>query len=395
MFDYFLKEGETPEEFEDRVCLDKLKGKIRTWDDVADIINTTLDQKKGESAYRKAFKRRQERPLNEYSQSLLLNNDEIGELLDEEAEEDVIYKKTVELRDWANHKRRLLRDESRIERIIEALKEPISQLPPLKVKEVSSIGNTEAILTISDWHFGDIVDNFYNKFNTDIFYRRLQDLQDRVLMYCERNSISKLHVLNLGDLFAGNIHVSNRVSAEFDVITQIKTVSEALANFLNNLANSIDTVKYYSVLDNHSRTNKNYTEHIEKENLGRLIDWWIQERMKNTNLILEDSKFDENLGHLQLENGKNVFFSHGHLDKGINNVVQNYTLSSGKIAHYVFLGHWHTKKAKEYQGSKVFVNGSLRGVDEYALNNRLFAKPSQTLVIFEDDDEIDFSINLR
>ena len=39
MLEYFLREGETPEEFENRVCIDKLKGKIRTWDDVADIIN--------------------------------------------------------------------------------------------------------------------------------------------------------------------------------------------------------------------------------------------------------------------------------------------------------------------------------------------------------------------
>ena len=392
MLEYFLREGETPEEFENRVCIDKLKGKIRTWDDVADIINSALDQKKGESTYRKAFKKRQTESY--YSKCFEGFSKDFNDVLEEENIEDEIYKKTTILRDWANQKRRTLRDEARLDRLKEALAEPIALLPKLEVKTPEMAGNTEAVLAISDWHYGDSVDNFYNKFNLKIFYERLETLLSKTLEYCYRNNVRKLHVINLGDMFAGNIHVSNRVTAEIDVINQIKEVSEALANFLNHLSNDLEEVRYYSVTDNHSRTNKNYQEHIEKENLGLLIDWWLEERLKDSNLIMVKDKLDDSLGCIRLENGKNVFFTHGHLDRGINNVVQNYTLSSGKIAHYVFLGHWHTKKEKEYQGSKVFVNGSLRGVDDYALNNRLFAKPSQTLVIFEGEDEIDTSINL-
>lgn len=392
MLEYFLREGETPEEFENRVCIDKLKGKIRTWDDVADIINSVLDQKKGESTYRKAFKKRQTESY--YSKCFEDFSKDFNDVLEEENIEDEIYKKTTILRDWANQKRRTLRDEARLDRLKEALAEPIALLPKLEVKTPEMAGNTEAVLAISDWHYGDSVDNFYNKFNLKIFYERLETLLSKTLEYCYRNNVRKLHVINLGDMFAGNIHVSNRVTAEIDVINQIKEVSEALANFLNHLSNDLEEVRYYSVTDNHSRTNKNYQEHIEKENLGLLIDWWLEERLKDSNLIMVKDKLDDSLGCIRLENGKNVFFTHGHLDRGINNVVQNYTLSSGKIAHYVFLGHWHTKKEKEYQGSKVFVNGSLRGVDDYALNNRLFAKPSQTLVIFEGEDEIDTSINL-
>lgn len=398
MFEYFLRDGETPEEFQYRVCLDKMEGKIRTWDKVADIINDALGLDKGESTYRKNFKKRYDNLKKQNISSVEGDWDGFpthSPSLDEAMEmEDDDYKKKTDLRDWANYRRKVLRDEARIERIIEALKEPISLLPLLEIKEVNEGGTNEAILTISDWHYGDKIINFYNEFDKKIFFERLQDLQDRTLEYCRRNSVGKLHVLNLGDLFAGNIHVSNRVTAEIDVITQIKEVAEALATFLNNLSNQIGETRYYSVLDNHSRTNKVYTEHIEKENLGRLIDWWLEERLKGSNLKIVQEKIDDNIGFLQLENGKNVFFTHGHLDNGINNVVQNYTLSSGKIAHYVFLGHWHNKKQKEYQGSKVFVNGSLRGVDDYALSKRLFAKPSQNLVIFEGEDEIDISINL-
>ena len=393
MIEYFLREGETPEEFEDRVCLDKLKGKIRTWDDVADIINSALNQNKGESSYRKAFKKRQGE-YDSYVDAFSFPNTSANSSTIEELEEDKIYKKTVELRDWATHKRRLLRDEARIEGLKEALKEPINSLPPLIINKNYVSGENEAILSISDWHYGDIVDNFYNKFNRKVFYARLQSLLDKTIEYIHKNSVRKLHVLNLGDLFAGNIHVSIRVQAETDVITQIKQVSEDLANFLNALGNEIEEVIYHSVVDNHSRTNKNYNEHIEKENLGKLIDWWLEERLKESNVKLITEELDDNIGYLKLENGKNVFFTHGHLDKKISNMVQNYTLSTGKIAHYVFAGHWHNKDEKEYQGSKVFINGSLKGVDEYALSNRLFSKPSQTLVVFNDSDEIDISINL-
>lgn len=398
MFEYFLRDGETPEEFQYRVCLDKMEGKIRTWDKVADIINDVLGLDKGESTYRKAFKKRYDNLKMQNFSSSEGGWDDFSStspsIIPIDNEEDEDYKKKTDLRDWANYKRKVLRDEARIDRIIKALKEPIRLLPSLVVSDVIEEGVNEAILTISDWHYGDKIINFYNEFDRKIFNERLQNLQDRVLQYCKRNSVKRLHVLNLGDLFAGNIHVSNRVTAEMDVITQIKEVAEALATFLNNLSNEISDTRYYSVLDNHSRTNKVYTEHIEKENLGRLIDWWLEERLKGSNLNIIQEKIDDNIGFLQLENGKNVFFTHGHLDNGINNVVQNYTLSSGKIAHYVFLGHWHNKKQKEYQGSKVFVNGSLRGVDDYALSKRLFAKPSQNLVIFDGEDEIDISVNL-
>ena len=248
MLEYFLKEGETPEEFEDRVCIDKLKGKIRTWDDVADIINSALDQKKGESTYRKAFKKRQTE--NCFSNCFEGAFKEEYSLSETEADiEDEIYKKTTILRDWANHKRRTLRDEARLDRLKEALAEPIALLPKLEIKSPEIEGNTEAILAISDWHYGDSIDNFYNKFNLKIFYKRLETLLSKTIEYCYRNNVRKLHIINLGDMFAGNIHVSNRVTAEIDVINQIKEVSEALAGFLNHLSNEIEELKVGDIPD--------------------------------------------------------------------------------------------------------------------------------------------------
>ena len=47
-----------------------------------------------------------------------------------------------------------------------------------------------------------------------------------------------------------------------------------------------------------------------------------------------------------------------------------------------------------YQGVKVSINGSIVGTEEYALSKRLFNKPAQKLLIFEDSDVLDINIDL-
>jgi hypothetical protein len=44
--------------------------------------------------------------------------------------------------------------------------------------------------------------------------------------------------------------------------------------------------------------------------------------------------------------------------------------------------------------SKVFINGSLVGVDEYAKDKRYFSEPSQSLLVFDEDDVIDIELKL-
>ena len=92
-------------------------------------------------------------------------------------------------------------------------------------------------------------------------------------------------------------------------------------------------------------------------------------------------------------NNKNIFYTHGHIGSQ-NTVTQDLTFGTGVIADIVLMGHWHSDKVKNYQNKKVYFNGSLKGVDDYALNHRLFDKPSQKLLVFNDNDVIDIPIQL-
>ena len=65
-----------------------------------------------------------------------------------------------------------------------------------------------------------------------------------------------------------------------------------------------------------------------------------------------------------------------------------------RSADIVILGHFHKDQTKNFQGKKVFFNGTIKGVDEYALNKRLFGSPSQSLVIFDEEEVFDIPMEL-
>lgn len=284
------------------------------------------------------------------------------------------------------------------EAVKEGIKKTISMSSPIFKKnkkiEKLSLNPTEGVLLISDWHYGEKFENYYSKYDTEIAKKRINKVLYDTINLCKRNNTTVLNVLNLGDMFAGMIHVTNRIEAEYDVITQVMQVSELLANFLYVLGQNIPTVTYRSCLDNHSRLSKDYKEHVEKENVGRLIDFWLEERLKNqnSNVKIVKDNIDENIGKFKLQNGKNFVFAHGHLDQ-INSVFQTMTGLTQEFIHYCALGHYHTGKFKEYNGFRVIVNGSMVGSDPYAFNKRLFSEPSQTLLIFDDQNLYDCRIS--
>jgi len=364
-------------------------------EELGEICRKELNEDFDESAYRKVYQSWENMWLevkDEYiSEEVLL---ERLEQIDKR--EDELYKTKIKTADKLREYRKTLRDEARIENIMDMIYEIAFNLPEFKYqpKEKQLDGELSAILECSDWHYGKISDNYWNKFNTLIAKDRVDKLIFDTIRYCETMNVGTLYIANLGDLMEGAIHVTCRVMSEEDSIEQIMHVSELFAYFINELHNFGLNIKYVSVSDNHSRLNKNFKEHIEKENFGKIIDWYLKARLTN----LDDFEFieniiDESIAYFEL-NGKNIFAVHGHLENP-NTVIQDLTLSTGIIADIVLMGHYHKKAEKSFHFSKVFVNGSLCGVDEYAKSKRLFGKASQTLIVFDDENIVNFEIVLN
>lgn len=309
--------------------------------------------------------------------------------------EDLFIKK-VKVQDLTNSYRRTLRDEARIDSLKDCIKESVKQLPKLSVITTPKNKDftNEAVLLLSDWHIGVNVDNFYNKFNTNVATQRLSILVSKVNSYCKQHGVKRLNVLNCGDLIHGIIHISARIEQEFDVISQVITASELLAQTLNELQKSGAEILYRSVSDNHARITPDKTQHIEKENLNRLIDWYLQERLKNTNIKFIFDNLDYGLGEFELLNGKKVAFAHGHEDTP-NKVFQNFVGATRGFVDYICLAHYHASKLTTTQDSKIIINGSLCGTEQYALSKRLFSTPEQLLLVFNEDDLITIAVKVK
>ena len=140
----------------------------------------------------------------------------------------------------------------------------------------------------------------------------------------------------------------------------------------------------------------NLKEAIETENFSLIIDWYIKLRLKLSNSTIQfiDDNLDKGIGKFELLNGKKIMFAHGHLDSTIT-AMQHFMGATEEFIHYVLLAHEHSEKVKVYQNVKVITNGSLIGTETYALSKRLFNKPTQTLLIFDDDNVMNISIGLE
>lgn len=396
------QENENEEQYIWRISQANENGLIEpkmSWDELGNLFNSELrdeDEEYTSSTYRKPYQGACKYWENVFKY-MLGNQDFIDDL---DKKKDDLYKQQVKTSDWLREKRKTLRDEARIEMIIDAIKEDTKKYD-IKIKPFSGYtdGTNEAIIAISDWHCGDYVNNFKNKFSLEILQKRIEEVQNETIKYCLQNKVKKLHILNLGDMINGSIHVSARVENEFDTIEQVKQVSRLICNFMANLSEKIEYITYRSTLDNHSRINKDYKEHIEKESFAKLIDWWLSEKIELINLqnkkiinpieMIYDN-IDDNIGLFEINN-KSIFFVHGHQDSA-NNITQSLTFGTDVIADIVVLGHWHTDKVKNFLGKKIYFNGSLKGCDAYALSKRLFSNPSQTLLIFDNKNIIDIPI---
>ena len=310
------------------------------------------------------------------------------------------YTEKQKVRDWYNAYRRDIREEVRIENLKDEIKfaaEKFGKLEPIVWPEVKEtpVEKTEAVLLVSDLHIGVECDNYYNKYNKDIAKERLAKLQKNVVKYCSINNVSVLNILNLGDLINGVIHTNARIEAQMDVAEQIMYAGELIANFLYGLSKEIPDITYRSVFDNHSRAIANKNEHIEKKQFSRVIDWFIAERLKDTPIEFIANDIDGGIGRMKLASGKTLMFCHGHND-GRNNSYQNFIGLTQEWVDYICMAHYHNPASKDFQGCKVFINGSIVGTESYAFGRRLFTKPSQKLIIFNEGNnnisDIDISL---
>lgn len=245
----------------------------------------------------------------------------------------------------------------------------------------------EAIMFWSDWHYGMITDNIWNKFNTEICKNRVKAFIEISKEFIRLNNIDVLNVVMLGDSAHGSIHSTCRVESEEKTCEQLMHVSEIMAEALDDLSKVVNHITLYSCYGNHMRTIQNKSESIHSDNMERIVPWWIEQRLQNNKKI--EVAYSEYKEFTKLNVlGKNICCVHGDLERDFKNIgVTINTLFSrkfGETIDYTISGDKHHLEEFEKFDIESILVRSLCGADEYSNNGRLYSRPGQTLMIFND-----------
>ena len=348
--------------------------------------------------YRETGFLRSEKYYRNYSKKIISNKIKNDINQNNEQIISTLQKEKIKYLDTINSYNRIARIEARDEFIKEILQADLIKKLNLdkpfinKADNKSTSNQFEGILLLSDWHYGLEFENSVNSYSPEITDQRVLTLFQQVIESCDRFHIRKLHILNLGDMISGKIHVPIRIENRIDTITQLIKVSELLSDFLYNICFSGISVDYYSCTDNHSRISDNKADNLDSESLARIIPWFIEERLKNTsnfkiikNNISQDiikfNVFDYNVVGLHGDNDKDVLkstkvFFKDHID-------------------LFCIAHLHHFTVDEDNNSILVRNGSLVGTDSFSYKLRKNNISSQTMIVASEDNIIKAVLKLN
>lgn len=313
---------------------------------------------------------------------------------DMQKERESLYIERQKTRDVWNAFRRSLRSETRLETFKELIQEcadDMAALPKVEYAGSRDDRNAEAILMLSDFHIGDQIDNFYNKYNSEIAMKRLSKVVEDTIDYCQREKVFRLNIVGLGDFLNGIIHTSARLEQEENVTKQVMIASEMLAKAITELQKAAPEVVYRSCVDNHGRIMADIHQNIEEENFSKIIDFYLEARLQGTKVVIAKDNLDDDIGQIDLANGKKVIFVHGHRDSP-ERIFQNMVGATHMYVDYCLMGHFHSPAYREENGCRIITNGCLCGTEQYAMSRRYFGKASQTLLVFDGDNLIEHII---
>lgn len=348
-----------------------------TWDQAAVVLNEATNSNFGECAYRKKYK--SWKAGYDYALEHMCGSTVADELQRLKIEQ-------VKMRDERAATNKVYRDIARAESIKEMIASavvPYDKNDFLNIVQYEGSGH-DLIVCLSDLHTGVGIDSAWNKFDKEILKARLESYVTQVFNIVERHAAEKIHVLLLGDLINGHIHINTRVQNNENSIEQVMTAAELVSNFVAELYEVCQHIDVYSVSGNHSRVFPNKEEQVAGDELEALIPFYMKARLQNlAGIEVKTEKLDPTFGGFKARNSL-VMYAHGDKDSPAN-VVEHLTMMVKQPIDLVFLGHRHTNGMTTVHGTKVIESGCVCGTDGYAVGIRKNDIPQQAVAVIADD----------
>lgn len=271
--------------------------------------------------------------------------------------------------------------------------------PKVKTKGVATSGH-EMVLLFSDTHAYEIVNGTetlgMNEYSRAILLQRMARLQERVLSYVAHRPypITKLHVWMLGDMLSGDIHEELAMTNELP--HEEATVQFALdaAEWLNGFVPHFETIRVSGVPGNHPRRSKKPSNKMAHNN-SDWVAYKIIELYHRGNKSFEFNFPKAGFAVETVASNWRCLLMHGDgvrstmpgvpwggVMRRVVTLQQQFHTANMPI-NYVALGHYHTANAVEGTGMKIFMNGSVKGLDEYSMKQFGSGRdPMQLLLTF-------------
>lgn len=399
------RDNETRLEYHKRIIYGKLVDKTLSDVDYAELAEVVYGQQFSSDVARRMFYgSKRTLDLIEEEQATEIARTADRSVIDELEEKRIeIQKERKKLSDQRREYNKGITSDARFEHLCDIVRNSIEDMKDMDalidIKPISEtdFSDSEAIVVLSDWHYGMITNNAFNTYNTDICKERVATVvrkaSDRIVL----NHCKKLHVVVIGDLIHGNCHVSARVASEEVAADQLMHASEILAQAIYALSKCVEETYVYITYGNHARSVQNKGDSIHRDNMERIVPWWLEWRMKsydNIFIVPEESTeflFVNACGH-------DICAAHGDLDTVKTSprvLTMLFNKRYGKDIEYIILGDKHHRESFEELNVTASICGSLCGADDYANERRLYSQPSQQLLIVTPEEGVDAEYRIR
>lgn len=258
----------------------------------------------------------------------------------------------------------------------------------------------EHVLLFSDSHANEVVSleetMGLNAFDWNIMLRRMARIQKSVLSFQEHKDypIKKLHIHMLGDNFSGDIHAelteTNEMAHEASVVQYSLDTTEWLKGFTDHYPEIV----VRGVPGNHPRRTQKPTAKYAFNNSDWTFYQFLQARLGHNDQFDFDFKKAKFMEAVVAERW-NTLLLHGDgprssmIDVPWGGIIRylgklaRQFAAAGRPIDIFELGHYHQANAIEAGGPGVntFINGTIKGVDEYSLQRFGGGGPPKQLLL--------------
>lgn len=262
-------------------------------------------------------------------------------------------------------------------------------------------------LLLSDTHFDEVVlaeeVGGLNAYNREIAEARLRMwVQNAIKMsrhYLTGMSFDGVVCMLGGDIFSGDIHEELKETNEDTILGSLLHWSEQISAAVGLLADEFGKVHVPCVMGNHGRLSRKPRMKLRaRTNMDWLLGKMVERHFANDKRVT--FQVSENADTLIPIYGWHHLLSHGDQVSGGGGIggiwppimrmkarKAQRAMDVGTPFQTMWIGHWH----QYISTPNMIVNGSLKGLDEYAwINNFGFEVPQQALAVITPEHNITF-----